>query len=105
MPPMKPLLLLIVAAATMATTQDASRQAPAYERRELRIPMRDGTHLFAVALIPRDTSGPPLPPAGPRGLRIPMRAAPPLFPVPLIPRDTSAPPLPILLIRTPYSAA
>src|ERR1051326_8454548 len=61
MPPMKPLLLLIVAAATMATTQDASRQAPAYERRELRIPMRDGTHLFAVALIPRDRSGPPLP--------------------------------------------
>ena len=58
---MKPVLLLSVAAATMATTQDASRQAPAYERRELRIPMRDGTHLFAVALIPRDTSGPPLP--------------------------------------------
>src|ERR1044071_9174692 len=61
MPPMKPVLLLSVAAATMATTQDASRQAPAYERRELRIPMRDGTHLFAVALIPRDRSGPPLP--------------------------------------------
>ena len=39
--------------------QLASAQVTAeYERRELKIPMRDGITLFAVALIPRKTSGP-----------------------------------------------
>ncbi|HTI03673.1 MAG TPA: CocE/NonD family hydrolase [Gemmatimonadales bacterium] len=56
---MKPSLILILAAASMATSHDGHRQAPVYERRELRIPMRDGTELFAVALLPRDTA--PLP--------------------------------------------
>jgi putative CocE/NonD family hydrolase len=33
-------------------------QAPAFERRELTIPMRDGTKLFAIALIPAAASQP-----------------------------------------------
>src|SRR6478672_2630985 len=33
-------------------------QVPAYERRELTIPVRDGTKLFAVALIPQEMKQP-----------------------------------------------
>jgi uncharacterized protein len=36
----------------------AQQQPPAFERRELTIPMRDGTPLFAVALVPVAPSGP-----------------------------------------------
>jgi predicted acyl esterase len=36
----------------------ASSQDPTFERRELTIPMRDGTSLFAVALVPVKQSAP-----------------------------------------------
>jgi putative CocE/NonD family hydrolase len=35
-----------------------AQQSPAYDRRELTIPMRDGVHLFAVALVPKAASAP-----------------------------------------------
>ncbi|MEO8295537.1 MAG: CocE/NonD family hydrolase [Gemmatimonadota bacterium] len=35
-----------------------AQQTTGYERRELIIPVRDGVHLFAVALIPRDATQP-----------------------------------------------
>jgi uncharacterized protein len=36
----------------------AVQQAPEYERRELTIPVRDGTTLFAVALLPKNATNP-----------------------------------------------
>jgi len=35
-----------------------ARQAPEYERRELTIPVRDGTRLHAIALLPKDAREP-----------------------------------------------
>jgi uncharacterized protein len=35
-----------------------AQQAPQYERRELTIPVRDGTALFAVALLPKNATNP-----------------------------------------------
>ena len=53
------LVTTVLCAAPLAPTARAHGQhAIAYERRELTIPVRDGTHLFAVALIPKDLSRP-----------------------------------------------
>ena len=53
------LFLILTATATAAGSGRAAAQQPAeYERRELTIPVRDGTKLFAVALIPRVASAP-----------------------------------------------
>ena len=51
-----PLLGSVLLAAFPATA--VARQAREYERRELTIPVRDGTTLFAVALIPKGASAP-----------------------------------------------
>src|SRR5215203_6084555 len=46
------LALLSIAAATSGEAQIEAR----YSKTELRVPMRDGTHLFTVVYAPRDTS-------------------------------------------------
>jgi hypothetical protein len=50
--------LLSAAALTPPAASAGAQQASGYHRRELTIPMRDGTTLFAVALVPDDTSRP-----------------------------------------------
>ena len=51
--------LALLAASTLAPWLPAAAQVPTeYERRELSIPMRDGTHHFAVALLPRGSTAP-----------------------------------------------
>jgi hypothetical protein len=47
--------LFAIAAPAQAQSSVPSQQ---YERRELKIPVRDGTKLFAIALIPKDARGP-----------------------------------------------
>jgi len=50
---------VVVATLAGSGTRASAQQAPPpYERRELSIPVRDGVHLFAVALIPRDATEP-----------------------------------------------
>jgi uncharacterized protein len=49
----------VAAAVTSLVAQSGAPRAPgAFERRELTIPVRDGTRLFAVALIPTGAHGP-----------------------------------------------
>ena len=50
--------LLSVTLLALAVTPARSQQGVEYERRELSIPVRDGTTLFAVALIPKAHSTP-----------------------------------------------
>jgi putative CocE/NonD family hydrolase len=54
------LLCSIVSAAflTLAVAPVRAQQAAGYERRELTIPVRDGASLFAVALIPKNSTRP-----------------------------------------------
>lgn len=47
-----------LALATYLTNTAAAQNTHEYERRELKIPMRDGVTLFAVALIPKGTTAP-----------------------------------------------
>jgi putative CocE/NonD family hydrolase len=51
-------ILLSVALLALAVTPARSQQGVEYERRELSIPVRDGTTLFAVALIPKNHTTP-----------------------------------------------
>ncbi|HEY2824886.1 MAG TPA: CocE/NonD family hydrolase [Gemmatimonadales bacterium] len=48
----------MVALAALLVTRTVAQQPITYERRELTIPIRDGVHLFAVALIPRGATEP-----------------------------------------------
>ena len=50
--------LVALALLTSSARQAAAQENGEYERRELRIPMRDGVALFAVALIPKAASAP-----------------------------------------------
>jgi len=50
--------LLSVTILALAVTPARSQQGVEYERRELSIPVRDGTTLFAVALIPKNHTTP-----------------------------------------------
>ncbi|MGE5091709.1 MAG: X-Pro dipeptidyl-peptidase, partial [Bacillota bacterium] len=52
------LVAILTAGAFAPVARGATQEPAAYERRELTIPMRDGTKLFAVALIPRGVSEP-----------------------------------------------
>ncbi|MFN8580175.1 MAG: CocE/NonD family hydrolase [Gemmatimonadaceae bacterium] len=45
-------------AALVAMRSMPSQEPPRYERREFKVPMRDGVSLFAVALIPTQATGP-----------------------------------------------
>jgi predicted acyl esterase len=49
---------VLSAAAIVPAARAHAQQATEYERRELTIPVRDGSRLFAVALIPKDVSQP-----------------------------------------------
>jgi putative CocE/NonD family hydrolase len=50
--------LLSAVALTLLPAPARAQHAAAYERRELTIPVRDGTRLFAIALIPTGTRRP-----------------------------------------------
>ncbi len=50
--------LLSAAALALLPTPANAEQDAAYERRELTIPVRDGTPLFAIALLPKGTRQP-----------------------------------------------
>ncbi|MGH7523309.1 MAG: hypothetical protein ACREK8_03295, partial [Gemmatimonadales bacterium] len=56
---MTPLTITVTAALAVTACSHSSQASSAtYQRRELEIPVRDGTRLFAVALIPRAPHGP-----------------------------------------------
>ena len=50
--------LALVALVVSGACASAQQAPSSYERRELRIPVRDGVQLFAVALIPKDATEP-----------------------------------------------
>ena len=50
--------LALLLLATFFAGSAAAQPAAEYERRELKIPMRDGVTLFAVALIPKNLAAP-----------------------------------------------
>jgi uncharacterized protein len=52
------LALCVAAPAVLTAAPGRAQDAPRYERRELSIPVRDGTTLFAVALIPKGSQAP-----------------------------------------------
>ncbi len=57
--PMRVLFSALLSGAGLAPAASARAQEPAqYELRELRIPMRDGVRLFALALMPKDPPAP-----------------------------------------------
>ncbi len=50
--------ILTASLITLAIAPARAQQGTEYERRELSIPVRDGTTLFAVALIPKNSTQP-----------------------------------------------